>query len=45
MENLAMRTTTFDFAPLWRSTIRFDHLFDLVDAPQQAGSEDNYTTH
>lgn len=37
-----MRTTTFDFAPLWRSTIGFDHLFDLVDAAQQAGSEDNY---
>ncbi|MCP3402029.1 MULTISPECIES: Hsp20 family protein [unclassified Bradyrhizobium] len=23
--------TTFDFAPLWRSTIGFDHLADLVD--------------
>jgi molecular chaperone IbpA len=37
-----MRTTTFDFAPLWRSTIGFDRFFDLVDAAQQAGSEDHY---
>ena len=29
------------FAPLWRSTIGFDRLFDLVDAAQQAGTEDN----
>jgi molecular chaperone IbpA len=42
MEDLAMRTTTFDFAPLWRSTIGFDRFFDLVDAAQQAGSEDHY---
>jgi len=41
MEDLAMRTTTFDFAPLWRSTIGFDRFFDLVDAAQQAGSEDH----
>jgi molecular chaperone IbpA len=41
MEDLAMRTT-YDFAPLWRSTIGFDRLFDLVDAAQQAGAEDNY---
>src|SRR6476469_10358305 len=40
-EDLAMRTT-YDFAPLWRSTIGFDRLFDLVDAAQQAGTEDNY---
>src|ERR1700730_840708 len=41
-EDLAMRTT-YDFAPLWRSTIGFDRLFDLVDAAQQqAGAEDNY---
>ena len=37
-----MRTTTFDFAPLWRSTIGFDRFFDLVDAAQRAGSEDHY---
>jgi molecular chaperone IbpA len=41
MEDLAMRTT-YDFAPFWRSTIGFDRLFDLVDAAQQAGAEDNY---
>ena len=35
--------TTYDFAPLWRSTIGFDRLFDLVDAAQQqTGAEDNY---
>lgn len=34
--------TTYDFAPLWRSTIGFDRLFDLVDAAQQAGTEENY---
>ena len=33
--------TTYDFAPLWRSTIGFDRLFDLVDAAQQA-TEDHY---
>ena len=32
--------TTYDFAPLWRSTIGFDRLFDLVDAAQQTGTED-----
>jgi molecular chaperone IbpA len=41
MEDLAMRTT-YDFAPLWRSTIGFDRLFDLVDAAQQGGPEENY---
>jgi molecular chaperone IbpA len=33
---------TYDFTPLWRSTIGFDRFFDLVDAAQHAGSEDNY---
>jgi HSP20 family molecular chaperone IbpA len=41
MSLLAMRTT-YDFAPLWRSTIGFDRLFDLVDAAQHGGTEDNY---
>jgi molecular chaperone IbpA len=41
MEDLAMRTT-YDFAPLWRSTIGFDRLFDLVDAAQHGGPEENY---
>jgi molecular chaperone IbpA len=34
--------TTYDFAPLWRSTIGFDRLFVLVDAAQHGGTEDNY---
>jgi molecular chaperone IbpA len=32
---------TYDFAPLWRSTIGFDRLFDLLDETHRA-SEDNY---
>jgi molecular chaperone IbpA len=40
MEDLAMRT--YDFAPLWRSTIGFDRLFDLLDATQRAAGEDHY---
>jgi molecular chaperone IbpA len=39
MEDLAMRT--YDFSPLWRSTIGFDRLFDLAEAAHRAG-EDNY---
>ena len=27
-----MALTTFDFAPLYRSTVGFDHLFDMLDA-------------
>jgi molecular chaperone IbpA len=33
---------TFDFAPLWRSTIGFDHLADLVDASLRQATDDNY---
>src|SRR3979411_1194440 len=33
---------TYDFTRLWRSTIGFDRFFDLVDAAQHAGNEDNY---
>lgn len=33
---------TFDFAPLWRSTIGFDHLADLVDSALRQATEDNY---
>ena len=33
---------TYDFTPLWRSTIGFDRFFDLVDAAQHAGSDDSY---
>ncbi|MBR1221515.1 Hsp20 family protein [Bradyrhizobium sp. U87765 SZCCT0131] len=32
---------TYDFAPLWRSTIGFDRLFDLLDETQRR-AEDNY---
>jgi len=32
---------TYDFSPLWRSTIGFDRLFDLAETAQRA-SEDNY---
>ena len=42
MEELVMRTTNFDYAPLWRSTIGFDRLLDMVDAAQRAGSDDNF---
>ena len=34
--------TSFDFAPLWRSTIGFDHLADLVDSTMRQATEDNY---
>jgi molecular chaperone IbpA len=35
--------TTFDFAPLWRSTVGFDRLFDmLADDSFRVGSEQNY---
>lgn len=37
-----MRTTTFDYTPLWRSTIGFDRFLDMVDAAQRAGSDANY---
>jgi molecular chaperone IbpA len=32
---------TYDFSPLWRSTIGFDRLFDLAETAQR-GAEDNY---
>ncbi|MGJ4942800.1 Hsp20 family protein [Bradyrhizobium sp. HKCCYLS1011] len=32
---------TYDFTPLWRSTIGFDRLFDLLDETQRA-VEDHY---
>ncbi|MBR0741244.1 Hsp20 family protein [Bradyrhizobium liaoningense] len=34
--------TTFDFAPLWRSTIGFDHLAELVDSTLRQTGEDHY---
>jgi molecular chaperone IbpA len=39
LEDLAMRT--LDLSPLFRSTIGFDRLFDLVETAQRAG-EDHY---
>jgi molecular chaperone IbpA len=33
---------TYDFSPLWRSTIGFDRLFDLVESAQRAGEDNNY---
>jgi molecular chaperone IbpA len=33
---------TFDPTPLWRSTIGFDRLFDLLNASKQWTTEDNY---
>jgi molecular chaperone IbpA len=33
---------TFDPTPLWRSTVGFDRLFDLIDQSSQWTSEDNY---
>ena len=33
---------TYDFAPLWRSTVGFDRLFDLAQAAAQHAGEDNY---
>lgn len=33
---------TFDFSPLWRSTIGFDHLADLLDASLRQPADDNY---
>ena len=35
-ENLAMR---YDWTPLWRSTIGFDRLFDVLDEVQRTAEE------
>ena len=32
---------SYDFSPLWRSTIGFDRLFDLAESAQRA-TEDHY---
>ena len=34
--------TAYDFTPLWRSTIGFDRLLDLVDTAQQNSADENY---
>src|SRR5436309_16089886 len=33
---------TFDFSPLWRSTIGFDHLAELLDSSLRQTADDNY---
>ena len=33
---------TYDFAPLWRSSIGFDRLFDLINDTERLDSQDNY---
>ncbi len=33
---------TFDFTPLWRSTIGFDHLADLAESSMRQASDDTY---
>jgi molecular chaperone IbpA len=33
---------TYDFAPLWRSSIGFDRLFELINDTQRLESQDNY---
>jgi molecular chaperone IbpA len=33
---------TFDFSPLWRSTVGFDHLADMLDASLRQTADDNY---
>jgi HSP20 family molecular chaperone IbpA len=35
-------STAYDFTPLWRSTIGFDRLLDLVDTAQQNSADENY---
>jgi len=32
----------YNFAPLWRSTIGYDHFLDLCDAAQHTEGEDHY---
>jgi molecular chaperone IbpA len=40
MEDVVMRT--FDPNSLWRSTVGFDRLFDMLDEPSRWTGEDNY---
>ena len=35
---------TYDFAPLWRSSIGFDRLFDLINDTQQLDNQDLTTS-
>jgi molecular chaperone IbpA len=40
-EDMAMRTS-FDFSPLSRSSVGFDHLFDLLDSASRMAPSDNW---
>jgi molecular chaperone IbpA len=40
MEDVAMRTT-FDFSPLFRSSIGFDRLLNALDAASRVETKDN----
>jgi molecular chaperone IbpA len=40
MEDMAMRT--YDLSPLWRSTVGFDRLFDLIETSMRLTGEENY---
>jgi molecular chaperone IbpA len=40
MEDVAMRDV--DLTPVWRSTVGFDRLFDLIDDSLRLAGEDNY---
>ena len=35
-------TTAFDFSPLFRSTIGFDHMADLLERAMRFGPSDNW---
>jgi molecular chaperone IbpA len=37
--------TTIDFASLWRSTVGFDHLADLLESTQRHAREENYPAY
>jgi molecular chaperone IbpA len=40
MEDVAMRN--YDFEPLWRSSVGFDRLFDLINSTTMLEDQDNY---
>jgi molecular chaperone IbpA len=40
MEDVVMRT--FDYTPLWRSTVGFDRLFNMLDESVRWTEENNY---
>ena len=40
-EDMAMRTS-FDFSPLSRSSVGFEHLFDLLDSASRLAPNDNW---